>query len=98
MADRKEPAYPEAFDGEIQRNKENVGVSGEEDRGEMRCSECAEGRRYTAGSWYCVMYGMIIREKDHCTRKGARQRERDEDIGGEVPGEDPAGDVSGVPA
>lgn len=46
----------------------------------MKCSECAEGRRFTGDSWFCVAYGMIIREKDKCTRKGARKREeREED-------------------
>lgn len=44
----------------------------------MRCRDCAEGRRYTADSYFCVMYGMIIREKDNCTRKGAREREPDD--------------------
>lgn len=49
----------------------------------MRCRDCAEGKQFTGDSWYCVMYGMIIREKEKCTRKGARQRERDEDKRGE---------------
>lgn len=64
----------------------------------MKCRDCAEGRRFTKDSYFCVMYGMIVREKDKCTRKGARQRERDEGDGGAVPEADPAGDVGGVPA
>lgn len=52
----------------------------------MRCRDCAEGRRFTEDSYYCVMYGMIIREKDKCTRKGARRREEDGTDDGDVRG------------
>ena len=64
----------------------------------MRCRDCAEGKPFAAGSYFCVMYGMIVREKDKCTRKGARRRERDEGDSGQVPEADPAGDVGRVPA
>ena len=64
----------------------------------MRCSvtECESGRRFAAGSVYCRVYGMIIREGHECRLKGARQRDRaesDRDGGEEGAGlqEDSAG-------
>ena len=59
----------------------------------MKCRDCAEGRRFSAGSVFCLQYGMIIREDHDCTQKGGRLRERDEDQRGEsedkaeIPGE-----------
>ena len=52
----------------------------------MKCKDCAEGRRFSAGSVFCVQYGIIIRDEHECTREGGRRRERDEDQRGE--GED----------
>ena len=54
----------------------------------MKCKDCAEGRRFSAGSVYCIPYGMIIREDHECQQKGGRPRERDEDQ--REPGEDEA--------
>ena len=52
----------------------------------MKCRECVQGRRFSAESVYCVMYGMIIREDHECTRKGGQRRERDEGDGAEMRG------------
>ena len=43
----------------------------------MKCKDCAEGKRYAAGSVFCKQYGMIIREEHECIREGARIRERE---------------------
>lgn len=54
----------------------------------MRCRGCAEARRFSAGSIYCIQYGMILPEEHECRLKGGRPRERDDDQHGE--GEDKA--------
>lgn len=54
----------------------------------MKCMDCAEGRRFSTGSVYCIPYGMIISEDHDCTQKGGRPRERDEDQ--REPGQDEA--------
>lgn len=46
----------------------------------MKCRDCAEGRKFSAGSVYCVMYGMIIREGHECTLAGNREKEKDADV------------------
>ena len=78
---------------EVRSDNEAVPLDRTEAAEEMRCGECAEGRRYTENSYYCVMYGFIIREKEKCTRKGARPRGEDDDQGGAV--QDKAEQLSG---
>ena len=36
----------------------------------MKCGECPEGRRFAAGSTYCPVYGMIIRDNHESNRQG----------------------------
>ena len=45
----------------------------------MTCGKCPEGRRFAAGSVYCLLYGMIIRETHKCTRDGGNRHESDGD-------------------
>jgi hypothetical protein len=45
----------------------------------MRCRECPAGRRFSAGSVFCLQYGIIIREDHECSREGWKHFERDED-------------------
>ena len=45
----------------------------------MRCWMCAEARRFTAESVYCVLYGIIITRNHECEREGARLRGTDDD-------------------
>ena len=45
----------------------------------MKCWMCAEARRFTDESVYCVMYGIIISRTHNCERKGARLRGPDDD-------------------
>jgi hypothetical protein len=45
----------------------------------MRCRECAEGRRFAAGSVYCIRYGMIIREEHICRFMGGKEHGPAED-------------------
>ena len=47
----------------------------------MKCKFCPEGRRYAAGSRYCVLYGIYIREDHECIREGGRRHEGDEPAG-----------------
>lgn len=42
----------------------------------MKCRNCPEGRRFAAGSIYCRLYGMIIRDDHECGRKGGKRHER----------------------
>lgn len=44
----------------------------------MRCTECAEARRFSDGAVYCVQYGMILREKHECSLPGAHEKTADE--------------------
>lgn len=43
----------------------------------MKCTECAEARRFSDGAVYCVQYGMIIREKHECSLPGAHEKTAD---------------------
>lgn len=45
----------------------------------MKCKECAEGKRHSAGSVYCLQYGIILNAEHECGREGARIRERERD-------------------
>lgn len=45
----------------------------------MTCGKCPEGRRFAAGSVFCLLYGMIIRETHKCTRDGGNRHDRDGD-------------------
>ena len=49
----------------------------------MRCRDCAEGKPIGGDGILCIQYGIIIGANHECTRKGARQRERDDDQRGE---------------
>lgn len=49
----------------------------------MICKNCPVGRRYAAGSIYCLLYGMIIRDDHECTREGGKRHERYEGDPGE---------------
>ena len=70
----------------------------------MRCRECAEVRRFAAGSVYCILFGIIIRDDHICTRKGNERHERDDDQRGEETAKtelyilrrDAAGEMPGV--
>ena len=53
----------------------------------MKCRDCAEGRRFSAGAVNCLLYGMIIRENHECTRKGWKRRDEGEGQRGEGEGE-----------
>ena len=44
----------------------------------MICKNCPEGRRHTAGSRYCILYGIYIRENHECIREGGRRHEGEE--------------------
>ena len=50
----------------------------------MKCKECAEGKRHSAGSVYCLQYGIILNAEHECGREGARIRERDADHPGDI--------------
>lgn len=52
----------------------------------MKCKDCAEGKRHSAGSVYCIQYGIILSANHECGREGAkiRGRERDADHMGDV--------------
>ena len=44
----------------------------------MKCRECRQARRFAQGSVFCLIYGMIIRDKHECGRKGGEPRGRDD--------------------
>ena len=50
----------------------------------MICKNCPEGRKYAAGSRFCILYGMYIREDHECTREGGKRHERYAGDHGEV--------------
>ena len=57
----------------------------------MKCRQCEHGKRYMMGSWYCLMYGMIIRDGYECSLGGAHEKQEenddaDRDRGGSDPG------------
>lgn len=45
----------------------------------MKCRECAEGKRHSRASVFCVQYGIVVRADHECDREGARVRERERD-------------------
>lgn len=47
----------------------------------MICKNCPEGRRYAAGSIYCILYGIYIRENHECIREGGKRHDGDADNG-----------------
>lgn len=51
----------------------------------MKCTECAEARRFSDGAVYCVQYGMIIREKHECRLPGAHEKTADEATSADPP-------------
>ena len=67
----------------------------------MKCRDCVQARRYSAGAIRCIEYGMILRDDHECTKKGAEQREDqhgegDDEAEAGHPGERSAGALSGV--
>lgn len=83
--------------GEVRSDHEAVQDGEKEAAEEMKCKECAEGRRFSEGGVYCVHYGIIIREEHECTREGGRLREGDDDQRGTVQDETEAqGDSCGA--
>ena len=42
----------------------------------MKCRECAEGKKHSAASVFCIQYGIVVRADHECDREGARIRER----------------------
>lgn len=44
----------------------------------MKCRECAEGKKHSAASVFCIQYGIVVSAEHECDREGARIRERDE--------------------
>lgn len=73
----------------------------------MKCRDCRQGRRFSAGAVNCVLYGMIIREDHECTREGWKLEDEgngDDDQRGESDDENKirylsrrgAGEVPGV--
>lgn len=53
----------------------------------MRCAECAEGKRFSAESVYCLQYGMIIRDSHECTLPGQKEKTADVGASAGVPSE-----------
>ena len=43
----------------------------------MKCRECAEGKRHSRTSVFCIQYGIVVRAEHECDREGARIRERE---------------------
>lgn len=61
----------------------------------MKCRDCAEGRKFSAGSVYCVMYGIIIREGHECTRKGGKPNDKAAEDPGDHRGDSTNADETG---
>ena len=45
----------------------------------MKCKDCAEAKKHSAGSVFCRQYGIIVSAEHECDREGARIRERERD-------------------
>lgn len=45
----------------------------------MKCKECAEGKKHSAASVFCIQYGIVMRADHECTLEGARIREYERD-------------------
>ena len=45
----------------------------------MKCRECAEGKKHSAASVFCIQYGIVMRSDHECTLEGARIREYERD-------------------
>lgn len=45
----------------------------------MKCRECAEGKKHSAASVFCIQYGIVMRADHECTLEGARIREHERD-------------------
>ena len=41
----------------------------------MKCRACEHARRFSAEAFFCVQYGMIIRDTHKCSLPGAREKE-----------------------
>ena len=48
----------------------------------MTCKECRKAKQFAAGSMYCLLYGIIIREEHEGNLKGCEDDDGDPDLRG----------------